>query len=123
MVDTNQYTIHNRQQKDTAMDCYDYATPFYHGDSIQRRLEQVGKKKNLFALPKLRYEILFEGLSAQIMHIGPYSVEKPTIEKLHNYIKENHYTFNGKHHEIYLGDPRKTAPEKLKTIIRQPIKK
>ena len=97
--------------------------PFATETLFKDALEQVQKKKNLPALPKLRYEPLQEGLSAQIMHIGPYSAEKPTIEKLQNYIKENHYTFNGKHHEIYLGDPRKTAPEKLKTIIRQPIKK
>ena len=72
---------------------------------------------------KLRFEAFKEGLSAQIMHIGPYSAEKTTIEKIHNYIQTNGYEFNGKHHEIYLGDPRKAAPEKMKTILRQPIKK
>jgi len=61
------------------------------------------------------------------MHIGPYSEEEQTIEKLHNFIKEKGYEFDGsipgkRHHEIYLSDMRRTKPEKLKTIIRQPIK-
>ncbi|HPC77589.1 MAG TPA: GyrI-like domain-containing protein, partial [bacterium] len=47
----------------------------------------------------------------------------PTIEKLHNFIKENGYELRGKHHEIYLSDPRRSAPEKLKTVIRQPVKR
>ncbi len=89
--------------------------------SIKEAVEHVRKKKDLVALPKLRFEPYQEGLSAQIMHIGPYTNEKPTIERLHNFINENGYRFNGKHHEIYLNDLRKTKPEKLKTLIRQPI--
>jgi hypothetical protein len=84
---------------------------------------QVEKKKNLPALSKMRFEIFLEGLSAQVMHIGPYSEEKANIEKIHGFIKENGYVVAGKHHEIYLSDPRKAAPEKLKTILRQPMKK
>ena len=57
----------------------------------------------------------------QIMHIGPYADEKPNIDLLHQAIADNGYKLRGKHHEIYLGDPRKSAPEKLKTIIRQPV--
>ena len=94
-------------------------------DLFNKALEQVKKKKNPSALSKIRFEVLNEGLSAQIMHIGPYSAEGPTVEKLHNFIKEKGYTFEGirqKHHEIYLSDPRKAAPEKMKTIIRQTIK-
>jgi hypothetical protein len=79
------------------------------------------KKKPLPALSKMQLEKFSEGLSAQIMYIGPYSAEGPTIEKLHAYIKENDCALRGKHHEIYLSDPRKSAPEKLKTVIRQPI--
>lgn len=90
---------------------------------VNEAIEQTRKKKDLAALPKIRFESFKEGLSAQIMHIGPYANEKPTIEKLHNFIDENGYKFNGKHHEIYLGDPRRTKPEKLKTIVRQPISK
>ena len=83
--------------------------------------EELKQKKDLPGLHKLRFEHFHEGLSAQILHIGPYSAEKPTIDTLHTYIKEHGYAFNGKHHEIYLSDPRRAAPEKLKTIVRQPV--
>lgn len=89
---------------------------------VQEALEQVEKKKNLPALAKMRYKRFHEGLSAQIMHIGPYSAEGPTIERLHNFIKEKRYELRGKHHEIYLSDPRRAKPEKMKTVIRQPVK-
>jgi hypothetical protein len=90
---------------------------------FNRAVEQVKAKKNLPALLKVKFKSFHEGLSAQIMYFGPYSDEGPTIQKLHNFIKDNGYELSGKHHEIYLGDPRKTAPEKLKTVIRQPVKK
>ncbi|AAM04554.1 TPA: hypothetical protein HA338_07165 [Methanosarcina acetivorans] len=94
---------------------------------IEKAIEEVEKKKNPPALARLRFESPHEGLSAQIMHIGPYSKEGPTIEKLHNFVKEEGYEFDGsmpgeRHHEIYLSDMRRTKPEKLKTIIRQPMK-
>jgi hypothetical protein len=76
--------------------------------------------KRLVAGDAVRYEVFDEGLSAQVMHIGPYSAEAPTIEMLHEFITEQGLTRRGRHHEIYLSDPRRTAPEKLKTIIRQP---
>jgi hypothetical protein len=78
-------------------------------------------KKNLPALERMRFEEFAEGQSAQVMHLGPYSAEGPTIEKLHAFIAERGYVPAGKHHEIYLGDPRRTAPERLKTVIRQPV--
>jgi hypothetical protein len=86
------------------------------------QLKKKGKDKELPGLPKLRLEEFDEGLSAQIMHIGPYSEERPNIEKLHKHIVESGHKIVGKHHEIYLGDPRRTKPEKLKTVIRQPMK-
>jgi hypothetical protein len=73
------------------------------------------------ALPKLRYAKYEEGLCAQIMHLGPYADEGPKITKVNTFISENGYRTNGKHHEIYLNDPRKTAPARMKTIISQPI--
>jgi hypothetical protein len=94
---------------------------FVTKDMFKKALEQVGKKKNLLALSKMKFEDFHEGLSAQIMHIGPYSAEGPTIKKLHNFIREKGYELRGRHHEIYLSDPRKSAPKKMKTIIRQPI--
>jgi len=95
---------------------------FITGDMVAQALEEVTRKKDLPALPKLRFERFHEGLAAQILHIGPYSAEGPTIERLHSFIEEHGYEMRGKHHEIYLSDPRRVAPEKLKTVIRQPIK-
>jgi hypothetical protein len=84
--------------------------------------EELARKKNPPALSKLRYERYHEDLSVQIMYLGAYADEGPTIARMHEFIRENGYDFNGKHHEIYLGDPRRTAAEKLKTVIRQPVK-
>jgi hypothetical protein len=99
---------------------------FITKNMIEQAMEEVESKKNPDALSKMRFESLKEGLSAQIMYIGPYSEEGPTVEKLHNFIHENGYEFDGskpgqKHHEIYLSDMRRTKPERLKTIIRQPM--
>lgn len=80
------------------------------------------KGKDLPALELLRLESHHEGLSAQIMHIGSYDDEAPTLARLHNeWLPENGLVENGKHHEIYLSDPRRVAPEKLKTVLRQPV--
>ena len=85
-------------------------------------LEAVQKGKNPSALEKVRMESYHEGLSVQIMHIGSYDEEGPTLMKLHQeFLPRNGYKENGKHHEIYLGDPRRVAPEKLKTVLRQPV--
>lgn len=97
----------------------DFAT----ADQIYRTIEILKQKPNLPSLPKLRIETYNEGLSMQIMHIGPYDAEPPTIAKMHKFAEQNGYKLNGKHHEIYLGDPRKGDPLKIKTILRQPILK
>jgi hypothetical protein len=75
------------------------------------------------AAARVRFEPYREGRSVQIMHIGPYSAEGPTIARLHDYMRDNGWIPNGRHHEIYLGDPRRSAPEKLRTVVRQPIRK
>ncbi len=90
---------------------------------FDRMVSETMKKKPLPGLERLRLERFREGLCAQIMHIGPYSAEAPTIQKLHRFIAENGYRLCGRHHEIYLGDPNRSAPEKLRTILRQPIEK
>lgn len=91
---------------------------------FNQAIEQVKEKKNPKSLDKLRFASYEEGRSAQVMYVGPYSGEGPTILDLHKFIEvqggkleecDNH------HHEIYLGDPRRTDPSKLKTIIRQPF--
>jgi len=91
-------------------------------DFFETAVAQVKKKKKLIALSDMRFESYNEGKAAQIMHIGPFSDEGPTIDRLHSFIRDNNYEPKGKHHEIYLSDFRKTAPDKLKTAIRQPIK-
>lgn len=88
---------------------------------FERTLAEVQRKKQLPALARLRLESYHEGQAAQIMHIGPYATEGPTVAKLHAYISEHEHHLSGKHHEIYLSDPRKSAPEKMRTIIRQPF--
>jgi hypothetical protein len=72
---------------------------------------------------KVRFEIFHEGKAAQIMHLGSYDDEAPNIRKLHAFIDENGYQLTGKHHEIYLSDPRRVPAAKMKTIIRQPMAK
>ena len=92
-------------------------------DTTAKAVEDLKNKKDLPSLSKIRFDSFHEGTSAQIMYIGAYADEGPTIKKLHEFINENRCTLDGKHHEIYLSDPRRAAPEKLKTIIRQPMKK
>ena len=95
---------------------------FIAPDMAEAAKGTAAKKKDLPELPKLRLVKLHEGRAAQIMYIGPYADEGPTIERIHEFIQEKGGTLAGKHHEIYMGDPRRTAPEKLKTVIRQPFR-
>jgi hypothetical protein len=95
---------------------------YVSADDFTLAVEQVKKKKNPAALPKVQFESFKEGPAAQIMYIGPFSAEGPTIAKIHAHIKNSGHTLSGKHHEIYLNNPATTAPEKLKTAIRQPMK-
>ena len=90
-------------------------------DLVAETRQEIMAKKKLGALPSVRFEVYHEGSAAQIMHVGSYTEEGPSITTLHDFIRQNGYNLRGKHHEIYLGDPRKTAPEKLHTVIRQPI--
>jgi len=83
--------------------------------------EAAARRRPLPGAGSIRLERFEEGLAAQIMHVGPYSAEAPTIERLHAFVEEQGYALLGRHHEIYLGDPRRTAPERLKTIIRHPV--
>jgi hypothetical protein len=69
----------------------------------------------------LRIETFAEGLAAQLLHVGPYAAERPSIERLHEAIATAGFTPAGRHHEIYLGDPRRAAQDKLRTIVRQSI--
>jgi hypothetical protein len=95
---------------------------FIDSKQVSAALYEVRRKKNPAALERLRLETLHEGPSAQILYVGPFADEGPTIQRMHDFIHTAGKELNGKHHEIYLSDPRRTAPEKLKTIIRQPMR-
>jgi len=95
---------------------------------FEEGLTQVRRKRgDSEALSKLRLEFFEEGLCAQVMHIGPYATEPATVERMRVFAEENGYRdcvgLGGKHHEIYLGDPRKADPAKLKTVLRHPLEK
>jgi signal peptidase I len=92
------------------------------GDLLAHLANEVAAKKSIPAARQLRLISFEEGAAAQVLHVGPYATEASTIARLHEFIREQGFTFDGhrhKHHEIYLGDPRRSAPEKLRTIIRQ----
>lgn len=97
----------------------DFVTP----SVFQWAKEQAAKKHPEIDFSRARLEEYAEGLSAQVMHWGPYSEEQVTIDRLQGFIKENGLRFHAgyRHHEIYLGDPRKTAPERLRTVLRHPV--
>jgi len=79
------------------------------------------EKKGIPAIGEVRLEMLHEGRAAQILYVGPYADETETIQRIHQFIHDRGLELCGKHHEIYLSDPNRTAPEKLKTVIRQPF--
>lgn len=92
-------------------------------DMVRNAVESAAEKRRTAALADLRMLTLIEGSCAQILHIGSYDDETPTLERLHQRVlPDNGLTFNGDHHEIYLSDARRTAPAKLRTILRQPVK-
>lgn len=96
--------------------------PSFVADSvIEAAIAEVRRKKTLPGIDKLRLENFSEGICAQIMHIGPFSEEGPTIARLHEFI-DKRTGRTGKHHEIYLSDIRRADPKTWKTIIRQPMK-
>ncbi len=86
---------------------------------VAEALVQAENKKGFPKLHEIRFETYDEGLVGQLVHIGPFSAEGPNIQKIHEHILENGKKLSGKHHEIYLNDPRKIAPEKMKTVLRQ----
>jgi hypothetical protein len=94
---------------------------FVSTDTIHRAIAETQQKKDLPAIDRLRLEEFHEGTCAQLLHVGPFSEEGPSIQRLHNFIDVKS-SRTGKHHEIYLSDIRKAAPEKWKTIIRQPMR-
>jgi hypothetical protein len=82
---------------------------------------QAARRKGVEDVDRVRLERFAEGRCAQVLHRGPYADEGPTVAALHRFIAESGCALTGRHHEIYLGDPRRTAPERLRTLIRQPV--
>ncbi len=117
----------------TVKDNWFYTLMIMQPDVITQAVFEEGvaevrrKKGDSPALSKLRLDSFEEGPCVQVMHIGPYATEPATIERMKAFMQENGYRdrvgIGGKHHEIYLGDPRKADPAKLKTVLRHPIEK
>ena len=97
----------------------DFVTP----SMVEAAMLEVKRKKNPASLNLLKFEKFSEGLAAQLMHIGPFSEEGPSVEKVHEFITESDGSRTGKHHEIYLSDIRRGNPANWKTVIRQPFAK
>ena len=117
--DMSKFSVDNK-------DAWDWTMMIMQPDIVTAELfreavHDVAKKKKLPELSSIRFESFDEGRAAQILHIGSYADEAPTVAKLHEFIDQHRYILQGKHHEIYVGDPRKVASAKLHTVIRQPI--
>lgn len=95
---------------------------FISRHDIDAAFNEVRNKKNPAALDRVRFETLDEGECVQTLYFGPFSEEGPTIQRMHDAIHAAGKKLHGKHHEIYLSDPRRTAPAKLRTILRQPMR-
>jgi hypothetical protein len=90
-------------------------------DLFEAAREQLRQKRPSPGIDRLRLQHFAEGLCVQIMHIGPYAEEPRTVERMKAFAAEQGYALSGMHHEIYLGDPRRAQPEKLKTALRHPV--
>jgi hypothetical protein len=97
----------------------DHITPAMFRDAVAR----VKEKRDIASLARLRMEPFREGLAVQMLHVGPYADEQRTIDRMEAFARAEGYRFRGKHHEIYLGDPRRAKPEKLKTVLRHPVER
>ena len=89
---------------------------------LERAVAKASQKRTRESLDRLRLQRFAERQAVQVLHVGPYGeAERPTVERLHAFIGEMGLAERGRHHEVYLGDARRTAPERLRTIIRQPV--
>jgi len=92
-------------------------------EMYQAAIHELERKKPDPANARLRFATFREGLCVQMMHIGPYASEPETKDKMLAFARDQGYVLNGTHHEIYMGNPLRTSPEKLKTILRYPVQK
>ncbi len=93
------------------------------GELIEQTREKVAAKKNPARLADIRIQTFSEGKCVQVLHVGPYSEETPTVQRLFAFAEARGYEISGAHHEIYLGDPNRAAAEKLKTVLRYGVRK
>jgi hypothetical protein len=96
--------------------------PFITKRSVDQARAQATAKHAEIPYANAAIETLREGRSVQILHVGPYDKEQPTIDLLHEYMRLHSLVMNGHHHEIYISDPRRTKPDRLKTVIRFAVK-
>jgi hypothetical protein len=97
--------------------------PFVTKTQVKEVLKELSARKGTEDYAKARLESFAEGKCVQVLHVGPYSAEEPTIQRLIEFARANGYELSGKHHEIYVSDPNRVPPERLKTILRYPVKK
>ncbi len=90
-------------------------------EMVQAAITETSRKKGNPAVARVRFETIEEGTALQTLHIGTYATEPETLARMQAHAEEHGYRFTGRHHEIYLGDPRKTDPAKLKTVLRHPV--
>ena len=115
-------TFHTREKSEWDWTMMIMTPEWINVEIFDEAIVQVHRAKDPASLDKVRLERYHEGLSVQIMHIGSYDDEGPILSQMHSdFIPKNGFVENGKHHEIYLSDPRRVALEKLKTVLRQPV--
>jgi hypothetical protein len=119
--DMRRFSVHDKQAWSWTMMILQ--PPEIGAKLVEECRAALAGKKSLRALEKVRYSSIDEGLCAQVLHRGPFSEEGPTVERLHSFIEKQGAKLSGKHHEIYLSDIRRAAPEKWRTIIRQPMER
>ncbi|MFJ6675053.1 GyrI-like domain-containing protein [Actinosynnema sp. NPDC091369] len=92
-------------------------------DAVEEAKRVAAAKKDLPTIADVRRHVLHEGTSAQVLHIGSYDDEGPVLARLHDeWLRANGLRMTGLHHEVYVGDPRRTEPAKLRTVLRQPVR-
>jgi hypothetical protein len=117
--DMRRFSVHDKQAWSWTMMILQ--PPEISAELVEECRLKLAARKPLRALEAVRYASIDEGLCAQVLHVGPFSEEGPTVERLHSFIERQGAKLAGKHHEIYLSDIRRAAPEKWRTIIRQPM--
>ncbi|MEM3404442.1 MAG: GyrI-like domain-containing protein [Nitrososphaeria archaeon] len=95
---------------------------FVTSEIVEKAEAETIKKKDIELAQEIMFEKITEGKCIQIMHVGPYSTEPESLSKMRKLMEKKNLIENGLHHEIYLSDPRRVPGEKMKTILRQPVK-